>query len=344
MNARRIALALIGALLVWIAPRSGGAADDPVHDARLLASARAEGSVVLYTSVSIKDSTALAKRFEAQYGIPVHVLRMQSNQLPARLLIEQHAGGANADAVLAPTLQMYALKAASILSATRVPEEAMFLKNTVDPDGNFGGLLINTDTIVYNPRLLAEAHIDPPKNWADLARPEWRGKFALYKYSYEWYLGMKHALGAAPAEALMRAIAANQPHLIASHQLGINQTIDGEYDGAANAFAYDAQRLKKRGSAIDFVSAAPTIAEVNAIGITRNAVHPHAALLFERWALSRETQQYVVSTLGRASGRTDVRPDPATWNGHMRIVISDPSNAADYREASTEFDRIFSTP
>lgn len=344
MKACRALAALTGGLLACLLPLAAVAAVDPVNDAKLLAGARAEGSVTLYTSVSIKDSTALAKRFEAQYGVPVHVLRMESNQLPARLLIESHAARANADVVLAPTLQMYALKAASILTRQRVPEEAMFLPKTVDRDGAFGGLLINTDTIVFNPKLLADAHMRAPQNWADLARPEWRGKFALYKFSYEWYLGMKTVLGAGPAQTLMRALAANQPHLVASHQLAINQTIAGEYDGAANAFAYDALRQKKLGAAIDFVSAAPTIAEVNAVGITQQAAHPLAALLFERWALSRPTQQYIVSVLGRASGRTDVRPDPAIWNGHLRLVISDPSSAGDYREASAEFDRIFSAP
>ncbi len=336
--------AALAAVLLAIpaATAPGNAANpDPVGDARLIAAARSEGAVSLYTSVSLEDTTKLAQRFEAQYAIPVRVLRMESNQLPARLVLEARAGRANADAVLSPTLQMYALKSAGMLALRPVPEERDYLAATVDRDGAFGGVLINTDTIAYNPALLAAAHLAPPRQWADLTRPEWRGKFALYDHSYEWYLAMKRVMGAVQAEALMRGLAANAPNLVASHQLAINAIADGEHAAAANVFGYDAVRLQAQGRPIAFVAPAPTIAEVNAIGITQHAAHPSAALLFERWALSRATQRYITDVLGRSSGRKDIVQNPAVWNVTMRITISDPSNADDYRAAASEFDAFF---
>jgi iron(III) transport system substrate-binding protein len=307
----------------------------------LTAAAPPEGSLVLYSTISLEDTTKIVRRFEDRYGIRVRILRLESNQLPARLTIEQRAGRRDVDLAMAPTLQMYALKNGGILERMPVPEERDFIPAAVDPDGFFGGVLINTDTIVYNPERLAAAHLAVPRSWADLTRPQWRGQFALFAHSYEWYLAMKRSLGAEAATALMRGLAANAPHLVASHQLVINQTESGEYLAGANAFGYDALREQRAGRPIAFVNAPPTVAEVNAVGIVRGAPHRNAALLFERWALSRETQQFVVSVLGRSSGRKDVKGDPALWNGRMEIVISDPSNAGDYAEAAREFDRIF---
>jgi hypothetical protein len=56
--------------------------------------------------------------------------------------------------------------------------------------------------------------------------------------------------------------------------------------------------------------------------------------------VSRETQSWIVSALGRVSARKDVRNDPAIWNNRMRIVISAPdpvSYAADVRGFKTIF-------
>lgn len=336
MNGKMTRALALAAFLAATLPVGALAQDDA-----LVAAARRDGSLVLYSTVSLEDTTKVVRRFEQRYGIPVHVLRLESNQLPARITIEARAGRAAADLALSPTLQMYGLKNAGLLERAPVPEERDFVPAAVDRDGFFGGLLINTDTIVYNPEKLAAAHLAVPRSWADLTRPEWRGRFALFAHSYEWYLAMKRTLGAPQATALMRGLAANAPHLVASHQLAIEQTESGEYLAGANAFGYEAQRLSRAGRPIAFVNAPPTIAEVNAVGIVRGARHRSAALLFKRWALSRETQQFVVSVLGRSSGRKDVKGDPAVWNGRMQIVISDPSNAGDYQEAAREFDTIF---
>jgi iron(III) transport system substrate-binding protein len=340
----RLRLGALIALAVTLLGAPARSATDPVGDAGLIAKARAEGSVLVYSSVSVGDSNGLAQRFQAQYGITVHVLRLESNQIPARMLVEQRAGTTGADLALAPTLQMYALKSLGILTAERVPEERDYMSAALDKGGAFGGVLINTDAIVFNPDKLKAAHLSVPHSWADLTRPEWRGQFAIFNHSYEWYLAMKKTLGGARAQALMRGLAANQPRLVASHQLAVNGTADGEFVAAANAFAYDAARQKRDGRPIEFVNAPPTVAEVNAVGVVGGAPHPNAALLFKRWAMSRDTQQFIVSTLGRCSGRTDVKPaDPAVWNDQMQIVISDPSNPSDYQQASHEFDEIFHT-
>jgi ABC-type Fe3+ transport system substrate-binding protein len=154
---------------------------------------------------------------------------------------------------------------------------------------------------------------------------------------------MRRALGDAAADKLMRALAANDPQLVASHQLASNLTAAGEYTAAVNAFAYDAQRARRAGQPLAFVNAAPTVAEINAVALAQNAPHPAAARAFTRWLLSHDTQAWIAGTLGRISGRKDVRNDPALWNARMRIAISAPDPAT-YAADVRQFKSIFGLP
>jgi iron(III) transport system substrate-binding protein len=318
-----------------LAPPAGGGVDT--------ARAKAEGTVVVYSSISVEQLNALTRRFQEQTGITAQTLRLESDQLPARVLLEQRGGHSEVDAVITPTLQIAQLRSAGLLARGDLPDRGAFLPHTFDPEGYWTSVLLNTDTIVYNPVKLRAANLPVPVSWEDLTRPAWRGQFALYAGSYEWYGAMRHALGDAAADRLMRALAANQPRLVASHQLASNLTAAGEYIAAVNAFAYDALRAQRAGQPLAFVNVAPTVAEINAIAIAQGAPHPAAARLFARWLLSRETQAWIVSALGRVSARKDVRNDAAIWNGRMRIAISEPdpvTYAADVRS----FKAIFGLP
>lgn len=326
---RAIALALS---CVAISPSASAAAE-----------ARAEGTLVVYSSISVEQLNALARRFQEQTGVSVQTLRLESDQLPSRLVIEQRGGRNEVDAVITPTLQIAELRSAGLLTRLAVPEARDFVRGTADPDGYWCSALLNTDTIVYNPTKLKAAGLKPPVSWEDLTHPAWRGQFALYARSYEWYGAMRRALGVAAADHLMRALAANAPQLVASHQLASNLTAAGEYTAALNAFAYDAQRAERAGQPLRFVNATPTVAEINGIAIAKDAPHPEAARRFARWLLSRPTQSWIVSALGRVSGRKDVRNDPAIWNDRMRILISDPDPQR-YADDVRDFNAIFGIP
>jgi iron(III) transport system substrate-binding protein len=304
------------------------------------ARAATEGTVVVYSSISVEQLNLLARRFQQQTGIVVQTLRLESDQLPARVLLEQRGGRSQVDLVITPTLQIAELHSAGLLAPGAAAERGSFAPGTFDPDGYWTSVLLNTDTIVYNPAKLRAAKLPVPSSWDDLTRPAWRGQFALYSGSYEWYGAMRRALGDAAAEKLMRALAANEPHLVASHQLASNLTAAGEYVAAVNAFAYDAKRAQRAGQPLAFVNASPTVAEINAVAIARSAPHPAAAKAFATWLVSHDTQAWIAAALGRVSGRKDVRNDPAIWNPRMRIAISapDPSSyAADVRAFKTIF-------
>lgn len=299
-----------------------------------------DGTVVLYSAMSAEDTNVVVMRFEAETGMHVDVLRLASDELPAKILTEQRAGRFAADVEIAHGFQTDQLKRAGLLAPYRPPEASDFIRGTVDPDGYWVTAHMNTDVIAYNPARIKAAGLSPPSSWADLTRPQWRAQMALFKASYEWYAAMKRALGPA-ADRLMEGLAANQTQIVASHQLALNLTAAGEYLVALNVYGYDANRLKHSGAPIEFVNAAPTVAEINAVAIVKNAPHPAAARVLERWLLSRKTQTWFVAALGRISGRKDVKNDPAVWNPSIAAAISDPADGVNYAEDVRAFNALF---
>jgi iron(III) transport system substrate-binding protein len=330
-----LALACIG--LLGAAPANDGI------DPSLIAAAKKEGVVVLYGSMTAPQMQALAQRFQARYGITVQTLRMESNALPARMLTEARAGTSKADVVDEPGFQIDQLKRQNLLDAYRAPEAAALTAGTYDPAGFWSSMFLNTETIAYNPERLKAANLTPPRTWQDLARPEWRGKFALFNGSYEWYAALLKALGRDQGTALMRAYAANDPKMITTHQLAENMVEAGEYVAALNTYGYDIARDMAHHQKVVLVNPDPTIVESHAIALVAHAPHPNAARLFERWLLSRETQEWVAATdgLGRISPRKDVKSNPVIWNAHTHYLISDPSESVHYADDEREFNAIF---
>ena len=331
-------LPFLAIALLLTAVAAGPRVDD---DSRLVAAAKKEGTVTLYGSMTAPQMQALAQRFQKEYGIHVDTLRLESNALPSRMMIEARAGTPKADVVDEPGFQIDLLKRQGMLDKTSVPENVEMTAGTFDKDGYWSSIFVNTETIAYNPKLLAAAGLRPPTTWQDFTRPEWRGKFAMFNGSYEWYAAMQRAFGKQQGEALARALAANGVKLINSHQLAENMLEAGEYVAAVNTYGYNMARDQAAGLAAVNVNPNPTVVEVHGIGVVAHAPHPNAALLFMRWSLRRDTQGWVASSLGRISARKDVKNNPAIWNPHIHFVISDPNDSANYSDYAKAFNAIF---
>lgn len=316
----------------------------PVADPALVAAARHEGTLSIYSSLGQAQLAAVAAQFEATYGIHTDILRIESDKLPGRILTEARAGHFAADIVGTTGFQADQLKRAGLFATFRPPEARALVAGTVDPDGTWAAVILNTATICYNPARLKADGLTPPRTWEDLAAPAWRGKFALFSGSYEWYVALQHYYGKEKADALVRAYAANAPRMLGSHQLGINLTEAGDVDAAANVYGYDVVAEHDRGQSIALVNPIPVVVEIYSVSVTRTAAHPAAAQLFERWWLSHDGQVWSRQSLHRISPRKDVQNDPTLYGAGIRFQISNPAESTVYGEAVRAFNDIFGIP
>jgi iron(III) transport system substrate-binding protein len=81
-----------------------------------------------------------------------------------------------------------------------------------------------------------------------------------------------------------------KPQVRSGHTLMGQLVASGEIPLAANLYNHNAERLVVQGAPIRWKALAPTFGRPNAVGVARHATHPHAALLFADFLLSREGQ------------------------------------------------------
>jgi len=84
---------------------------------------------------------------------------------------------------------------------------------------------------------------------------------------------------------LLRAYAANEPHLLASHSQGLTLIVAGEVLAVASAYGPDTLALKRKHGPIELVNPTPTVLELHVIAVTKTAAHRRslAAILAIRW-------------------------------------------------------------
>ena len=85
--------------------------------------------------------------------------------------------------------------------------------------------------------------------------------------------------------------------------------------------------MKRRGGPIDWVALEPIVTRPQAIGLARNALHPHAALLFADFVLSPEGQA-LLESMGRSPTSTKVKSE---FSG-MKYTMIDPLSILDESE------------
>ncbi len=255
----------------------------------------------------------------------------------SRLATEQRGGRFDADIVGNSGYEEDEAKRLGLMQAFRPPEARAYLAGAVDPDGYWVADLANTDALAYNPNVVRAQGLRPPRTWEDLAAPAWRGQFGVYADSVELYAALKSFYGKERTDALFRALAANGPRLISNHTLATNLVIAGEIPAAVNIYAYAALDASDQGRPVVLVNPTPTVIELGCIGVVKNAPHPNAAQLFDRWLLSRVTQQWIRSGLHRISMRKDVQNDRRLLDPKTRYVIANPANSVNARSDIADF-------
>ena len=177
---------------------------------------------------------------------------------------------------------------------------------------------LNFFVVAYNPRKFKPEDI--PKTYEGFLDPKWRGRIALEATDAEWMGGVVKTWGEARGMNFFRKLAEMKPDMRKGHVLLVQLISSGEVDVGLTAYSANAESAKKRGAPVDWAAVEPMIARPQGIGIARQAPHPHAALLFADFMLSREAQEMMA-----AMGRTPVHRGVKTETSAMSYVMSDPA-------------------
>lgn len=273
-------------------------------------------TVVWYTTFASDDVTPMIAAFNKQYPkIKVQPLRLSADQLPTRVITEQRGGKYNADVVSGESVYVSQLISAGALAPYDPPDEPALPKGLNLGPGYHGVVYANTTVIAYNPAALKAHHLQPPKTWQDLTKPQWTGNFSIDPAALNFYQAMVAAIGHPKAQALLKALGNNHPPFVESHTLALTQVQAGEPLATATAYGYKAaSEAKKTPGRLAWVNGNPLPTSLSLIDLAKNAPHQAAAKKFMDWMESKQGQQAVVDVTNHVSLRPDISNDPAVWN------------------------------
>ncbi len=257
---------------------------------KLVEGAKKEGELNIYTSAQTDDMGALAKAFEAKYGVKVNIWRSSSEKVLQRAVQEARAGRAAMDVAETNGPELESMHREKILVAVKSPHLKDLIEQAIRPHGEWVGTRLNVFVQAYNTNAVKKEEV--PKTWEDLTNPKWKGKLGIEQEDADWLAGQYAEMGEAKAAKVFRDIVnTNGVSVRKGHTLLTQLVASGEIPLALTVYNYKAQQLKEKGAPIDWFHIGPAIARPNGIGVAKNAPHPHAAVLFYDFEISEEGQK-----------------------------------------------------
>ena len=331
-NLLKIALALTA-----LAVGAGATAQSPLATyegadrmERIVAQAKREGALTLYTTIAEKDLPVLIKPFEAKYGIKVTVWRAGTDKILQRTLAEASAGRHEVDVVHFGAPEMEALSREKILQPVASPSYRHLQPGSVPAHREWAATLLSVWVQAYNTNLIKKE--DLPKTYADLLDPKWKGKLGIESKNQDWFASVIEIMGGMDkGMAYFRdLVARNGISPRTGHTLLTNMVVSGEVPMALTVYNYMPEGAKKKGAPIDWFALEPAVARSNAIGVARRAPRPAAALLFHEYMLSEA--QPIMASIDYIPSNTQV---PSPLKG-VKIMITDPIASLDEAEKWTK--------
>ena len=300
---------------------------------KFLAGAEKEGTLSLYTNPTDDITGPIVEAFEKKYPkIRVKVTNSDSADLARRVAEEASAGRSVADVIETTTGALDELHSAELLSDYISPETDAYDPETVKDyfvsvRESYLGLGYNTDKIKPE---------DAPKTLEDLLDPKWKGQIALPTSAtgVRWVGAMELARGKEFVEEMKGQEIKGQD--ISGRALA-DFVISGEVALSPTIYNSHVAVSSEEGAPIAWQPIEPVVAVPTAVALTSFAPHPHAAMLYIDFVLSKEGQE-IYRSKGYDSARTDMssssdfekiyvdtRDDYATefpkWESDMRSLF-----------------------
>jgi len=257
---------------------------------RLLAGARREGSLSLYTSFPPDDVAALNAAFEKRYGVKARAWRAASEKVLQRVVAEAQAGRDEVDLVDSNSVPLELMRRQGLLQAVRSPHQAELIPAAVPAHREWAWARLSVFVQAYNTRLVKKAEL--PASYSELLDPRWKGRLGIEASDEDWFAEVVQALGEEKGLRLFRDLAAkNGLSVRRGHSLLAQMVASGEVPFALTVYNFTAEQLKGQGAPLEWLTLAPAVAHGNGFAVLKRAPHPHAALLYYDFMIGEEGQR-----------------------------------------------------
>ena len=152
-------------------------------DSALIAAAQAEGELVVYGSCEEQYLSAVVENFQKLFGIKTVYQRLSTGEVQAK--IEEEKGNPSADVFFGGTTDPYNMLASEGLLERYDAKNASHISKSVykHKDNLWYGIYTGLLGFMYNADSLTRLGLEPPKDFPDLLKPEYKGLIWLSNYN-----------------------------------------------------------------------------------------------------------------------------------------------------------------
>jgi ABC-type Fe3+ transport system substrate-binding protein len=308
--------------------------------ADLLAAAKKEGKVVIYTSFNAEEFDPVAATFNKKYpDIKVDYYRANSEDVAAKALNEFRANSFLVDILETNDTDIVNLWSAGILGPYKSAELKGYPDGSFDPDGFFATSRVNLVVITYNTNLVKKE--DAPKKLEDLLDPKYaNGKMAVEASDFPLMAYTQKVMGDAKSNEFWTKLGAQKPRVVVGHTELANFLAAGEFAISPTVYAHRVESLKDKKAPVEWVRTEPVYAFPLDLGIAKNAPHPNAAKVWTDWFFSAEGQQ-AVADIGRFPARPGIKTKPPGLLDGLKIYFGDPKTLLKADDIKKQYATIF---
>ena len=278
----------------------------PWIDSKLLAAAKKEGPITIYSATNEQEGLPLFKIFEEATGIKFNYIRGNDASLMSRIAIEARANQPSFDILHVSSTHKLPQ---NLLAQLDLSEAQHIFPMARDPDRRWFGVYTIYLTPSYNTKLVQAS--DLPKSYEEFAkRKEWAGRVAIDHTDIEWLRGMLQFYGEQKGTALVREIGQNLKPVLTDGRLAMARSLAaGEYMFGLSNFVNLVMNVKLAGGPVDFFPLDPVPLYFAHVAVNAKSRNPNAARLAANFMLSQDCQAFYTK-FGRLPTRTDVETNP----------------------------------
>jgi ABC-type Fe3+ transport system substrate-binding protein len=266
-----------------------------------------EGVVNCYCSLAQINAEKIYPVFEKRFpGIKINHIDATSDKLAVRAITEARGGRVFSDVFEFGLENINQLHEQKLLSENPIPEAAEY------PNDLKGSYWLANNMIFFvgawNTNKVKKE--EEPKALDDFADPRWKNRLIAEPRDAELVIGLMHKYNSLEkARATLVKIAANNVEFHKGHSDLAELLVAGQASACFTCYSHHYPSRIKKGAPLGYMLT-EGIASIIAVSIAKDAPHPNTAMLFARWAQSKEGQE-VYAKGGRTPAHPKVEPvDP----------------------------------
>jgi iron(III) transport system substrate-binding protein len=313
---------------------------------KLMAGAKQEGEVMLYSSSGLEEIRAITKLFAKKHPfINARYNRKGGSQLFNVAQLEFKGNKNIVDvywaghSTLGPMLKENKQMLARYLS----PERAAIPEEYRDKEGFWTATRVSVAIFAYHSQRVPKDKV--PKVFADLLDPFWKGKLAVDTNPGRFTAIVVERMGWDKAKEYHQKLGQQNLKIHRGRSARMQLILAGEVLGSLDINADNIVEMQLQGAPLEYAMMDPTLLSLTSVAMPHQSPHPHAATLLHDYILSKEGQELLAQEKN-VPVREDVELAVKTLGQRMKearaqkkFVIDSPDT---YDPAAEEkYDRLY---